>query len=127
LHVSAYLRRQAQLYQFHRFSRLSGGFGFTLSVIVHLADLICMQTLAIIYTVVFSALHFSIMCSRENISFRESLKRSPESAVSFGIGVLVVWPVMALMGYHLRVSRIRRVIRLLTLTLFCDRQPADVP
>ncbi len=61
------------------------------------------QTLAAIYTVVFSALHFSILCSREKISFRQALSRSPASAVSFALGVILVFPVMALLGYHLRV------------------------
>lgn len=63
------------------------------------------QTLAIIYLVVFSALHYSILCSREGISFKQALAMSPESAVSFAIGVVVVWPVMALLGYHLRVGK----------------------
>ncbi len=63
----------------------------------------CNQTLATIYTVVFAALHYAILCSREGISFRQALARSPESAVSFAIGVVVVWPMMALLGYHLRV------------------------
>lgn len=64
-----------------------------------------LQTLGLIYTVVFSALHFSIICSREGISFRTALALNAGSAVSFALGVVLIWPVLFLTGYHLRVSR----------------------
>jgi len=44
------------------------------------------------------------MTSRRNISFGAALRDSPGSAVSFAIGAVIVWPVMALLAYHLRVS-----------------------
>ena len=62
-----------------------------------------------IYTVVFSAIHYRIITSRRNISFGAALRDSPGSAVSFAIGVVFVWPVMALLAYHLRASSSGRV------------------
>ena len=60
--------------------------------------------MGIIYTIVFSAILFKILTSRRQISFGPALRDSPGSAVSFAIGVIIVWPVMALLAYHLRVS-----------------------
>lgn len=67
------------------------------------------QVLALAYTVVFSALHYSILCSREDITFRTALGRVPEAAVSFILGILLLGPIMALLGYHLRVNLERRL------------------
>ncbi|GHJ84285.1 hypothetical protein NliqN6_0687 [Naganishia liquefaciens] len=58
--------------------------------------------LALVYTVVFSALHYSILCSREDITFGTALGRVPEAAVSFLLGILLLSPITALLGYHLR-------------------------
>jgi hypothetical protein len=62
------------------------------------------QVVAVIYIVTFSAIHFKLLTTRQAISFRQALSDSPGSAVAFSIGVLVVWPLLALWGYHLRVS-----------------------
>jgi hypothetical protein len=56
--------------------------------------------------VVFSALHYSILCSRDKINFRTALARVPEAAVSFLLGLILLGPIVALLGYHLRVSQI---------------------
>jgi hypothetical protein len=66
----------------------------------------CLQILALVYTVVFSALHYSILCSRDKINFRTALARVPEAAVSFLLGLILLGPIVALLGYHLRVSQI---------------------
>lgn len=63
-----------------------------------------LQVLALVYTVVFSALHYSILCSRENINFGSALGREPEAAVSFILGLILLAPITALFGYHLRVG-----------------------
>ncbi|KAI5454035.1 Eukaryotic peptide chain release factor GTP-binding subunit [Naganishia albida] len=64
------------------------------------------SVLALVYTVVFSALHYSILCSRENINFGSALGREPEAAVSFILGLILLAPITALFGYHLRLMLI---------------------
>ncbi|OCF43186.1 hypothetical protein I317_03031 [Kwoniella heveanensis CBS 569] len=59
-------------------------------------------TIADIYIVVFSALHFSLLCHHDNISFSHALGDSPGAAVSFILGVIVLLPVSFLLWYHLR-------------------------
>ncbi|KAJ9105361.1 hypothetical protein QFC21_001730 [Naganishia friedmannii] len=66
----------------------------------------CRLVLALIYTLVFSALHYSVLCSREHISFGKALGRVPEAAVSFILGVILLAPITALLGYHLRLMLI---------------------
>ncbi|WVQ99474.1 hypothetical protein IAU59_006609 [Kwoniella sp. CBS 9459] len=59
-------------------------------------------TIADIYMIVFSALHFSLLCHHDHISFGRALGESPGAAVSFILGVLVLLPVSFLLWYHLR-------------------------
>ncbi|WVF71514.1 hypothetical protein IAT40_006320 [Kwoniella sp. CBS 6097] len=59
-------------------------------------------TIADIYIVVFSALHFSLLCHHDHISFGRALGESPGAAVSFILGLLVLLPVSFLLWYHLR-------------------------
>ena len=64
----------------------------------------CPQAIADIYIVVFSALHFSLLCHHDHISFVTALKDSPGAAVSFLLGVGSLGPVVFLLWFHLRVS-----------------------
>ncbi|WVR07052.1 hypothetical protein IAU60_004091 [Kwoniella sp. DSM 27419] len=58
--------------------------------------------IADIYIVVFSAVHFSLLCHHDHITFRRALAESPGAAVSFLLGVLTLLPVGFLLTYHLR-------------------------
>jgi palmitoyltransferase ZDHHC9/14/18 len=63
--------------------------------------LIC-TTIGTIYIVVFSAVHFSMICHHEHVSFGHALRDSPGAAVSFLLGVLVLPPVAFMLYYHVR-------------------------
>lgn len=58
-----------------------------------------------IYEVVFSAIHFYLLCRTDSISFGTALRQSPGAAVSFLLGVLILPAVLFLLYYHIRVSR----------------------
>ena len=61
--------------------------------------------LALVYTVVFSAIHLWRLTRNGRASdFRDALGQNAGSGVSFILGVLLVLPVGLLMSYHLRVS-----------------------
>jgi palmitoyltransferase ZDHHC9/14/18 len=51
-----------------------------------------------------AALHLVFLARREHIGFRESLKRGVGSAVVFCLSLAVIWPIVALFSYHMRVS-----------------------
>lgn len=55
-----------------------------------------------IYIVVFSAIHFSMICHHEHVSFKQALQDSPGAAVSFILGILVLPPILFLFWYHIR-------------------------
>ncbi|KAL1407018.1 Eukaryotic peptide chain release factor GTP-binding subunit [Vanrija albida] len=55
-----------------------------------------------IYVVVFSAIHFSLLCHHDHVSFGRALRDSPGAAVSFLLGLLTLAPVMFLLWYHIR-------------------------
>ncbi|KAF8590092.1 zf-DHHC-domain-containing protein, partial [Ramaria rubella] len=57
-------------------------------------------TLALV--IVTAALHLFILTRRNHISFRTALSTAPGSAVVFSLGIVVIWPLLALMGYHVR-------------------------
>lgn len=57
------------------------------------------------YIIVTCALHLYFLTVRWNMSFREALEKGAGSAVAFSISVVVIWPVLALLTYHLRVCR----------------------
>ncbi|WVQ67615.1 uncharacterized protein L199_005818 [Kwoniella botswanensis] len=64
--------------------------------------LLISATIADIYIIVFSALHFSLLCHHDHISFSKALSESPGAAVSFLLGVILILPIMFLLWYHLR-------------------------
>ena len=56
--------------------------------------------------IVTSALHLHFTTINEQLTFRETLS-NPEgivTAIAFGLSVCVIWPVAALLSYHMRVS-----------------------
>ena len=65
------------------------------------------------YIIVTCALHLYFLTVRWKMNFREALEKGAGSAVAFSISVVVIWPVLALLTYHLRVCldyiRISRV------------------
>ena len=73
------------------------------------------QVLTMIYIIVTCALHLYFLTIRREIDLREALKQGAGSAVAFSMSVVVIWPVLALLSYHLRVCR--NSFRLLW---FCD-------
>jgi len=62
------------------------------------------QTIASIYIVVFSAIHFLLICRHENVPFVNALRSSPGAAVSFLLGLLILPGMLFLLAYHVRVS-----------------------
>lgn len=56
-----------------------------------------------IYILVTCTLHLYLLTVRGNISFRDALKKGAGSAVAFSMAIVVIWPVLALLSYHLRV------------------------
>lgn len=64
--------------------------------------LLITSSLSDIYIVIFSAIHFSLLCHHDDISFRRALSDSPGAAVSFLLGVLAIIPVLFLLQYHIR-------------------------
>lgn len=58
--------------------------------------------LTMIYIIVTCGLHLYILTVRQKVSFQEALEQGPGSAVAFSISVVVIWPVLALLSYHLR-------------------------
>lgn len=63
---------------------------------------VVVTALAAIYVVVFSAVHFSMLCHHDHISFKQALKESPGAAVSFILGIGVLPPILYLLYYHVR-------------------------
>lgn len=62
------------------------------------------QGISCIYAVVFSALHFSLLCHGDSIGFGTAIQRSPGAAVSFLLAIAVLPGVIFLLLYHVRVS-----------------------
>lgn len=54
-----------------------------------------------------SALHLYLLTRRNHVSFEGALAQGIGSAIAFALSILVIWPVTALLVYHLRVSVIR--------------------
>lgn len=56
--------------------------------------------ICLVYSVVFAAIHYALLCHREGLTFAQALGNSPESAVNFMLGLILLGPVSALLGYH---------------------------
>ncbi|OXG36744.1 hypothetical protein J008_00280 [Cryptococcus neoformans] len=64
--------------------------------------LLITSSISDIYIVILSAIHFSLLCHHDNISFKSALSNSPGAAVSFLLGILAIIPVLFLLQYHIR-------------------------
>lgn len=58
--------------------------------------------LTMMYIIVTCALHLYFLTTRRHISFRKALEEGAGSAVAFSMSLVVIWPVLALLSYHLR-------------------------
>lgn len=75
------------------------------------------QSLTLALVIVTAALHLYILTRREHISFRTTLSRAPGSAVVFSLGIVVIWPLLALMSFHVRVGHSGLTCFLLSITI----------
>ena len=75
------------------------------------------------YIIVTCALHLYFLTVQRKIDFREALKQGPGSAVAFSISAIVLWPVLALLSYHLRVCWEYSRISALTLIVILVAHP----
>ncbi|KAF9014088.1 DHHC palmitoyltransferase-domain-containing protein [Cyathus striatus] len=64
--------------------------------------LLLSATTTLVLVIVTSALHLWLLTKRENINFRSALARGVGSAVVFSVSIAVIWPVSALLAYHMR-------------------------
>ncbi|KAF8809048.1 zf-DHHC-domain-containing protein [Phlegmacium glaucopus] len=64
--------------------------------------LLVAATTTLILMIVTSALHLFLMTRREKIGFRRALSKGVGSAVVFCLSIAVIWPVAALLTYHMR-------------------------
>ncbi|KAH0830629.1 DHHC palmitoyltransferase-domain-containing protein [Lanmaoa asiatica] len=51
-----------------------------------------------------SAIHLYLLTQKDHVGFYEALNHGVGSAVAFSLSILVVWPVTALLAYHMRVT-----------------------
>lgn len=77
-----------------------------------------LQTTTLILIICTSALHLYFLTRREEIGFRLALRRGAGSAVAFCMSICVIWPVAALMSYHMRVSEALLFIHIPQFVLF---------
>lgn len=64
------------------------------------------QTTTLVLIICTSALHLCLLTRREEIGFPHALRKGAGSAVAFCMSICVIWPVAALMSYHMRVSEV---------------------
>lgn len=64
--------------------------------------LIVRQVLTLALVIVTSAIHLYLLTRREHIGLRAALGRGAGSAAAFSISMLVIWPITALLVYHMR-------------------------
>src|SRR5436853_6084341 len=62
------------------------------------------QTLTLVLIICTSALHLYLLTKQSGVGFRQALGKGAGSAVAFCMSICVIWPVAALMSYHMRVS-----------------------
>lgn len=88
-------------------TRRSSYYCCLLYVSLHLtnSNLTLYQTTALVLIIVTSALHIFFLTQLDDINFRRALKQREGigSAIAFCLAVAVIWPVGALLSYHLRV------------------------
>ena len=62
------------------------------------------QTLTLILIIITSALQLYYLTVWQGYNFKGALRKGAGSAVGFLLSIMVIWPVGALLSYHLRVS-----------------------
>lgn len=67
-------------------------------------DLIVCQVLTLCLVICTSAIHLYLVTQTDRVDFRDALNRGAGSAFAFSLSILVVWPVTALLAYHMRVG-----------------------
>ncbi|KAJ6623462.1 DHHC palmitoyltransferase-domain-containing protein [Mycena sp. CBHHK59/15] len=63
--------------------------------------LLCATT-TLVLTIVTSALHLYLLTRKEGLNIKHALHRGAGSAVVFCLSIAVIWPVAALLTYHMR-------------------------
>jgi len=61
--------------------------------------------------IVTSALHLSLLTREDRIDFKHALGKGAGSATAFCLSIMVIWPVGALLMYHVRVSDAKKYFR----------------
>ncbi|KAF8635480.1 hypothetical protein AX17_003870 [Amanita inopinata Kibby_2008] len=64
--------------------------------------LLLTATLTLVLIICTSALHLYLLTRKDDVNFRHALGRAPGSAVAFGMAICIIWPVAALLSYHVR-------------------------
>lgn len=64
------------------------------------------QSLTLMLVLATAILHLYYLTRDEGYTFKAALGHAPGSAVAVGLCLVVVWPLLALTLYHVRVSRI---------------------
>ncbi|KAI0306624.1 DHHC palmitoyltransferase-domain-containing protein [Multifurca ochricompacta] len=64
--------------------------------------LILMATLTLCLVVATSALHLSLLVREDHVDFNRALDKGAGSAIAFCLSITVIWPVGALLMYHVR-------------------------
>ncbi|THH13862.1 hypothetical protein EW146_g6400 [Bondarzewia mesenterica] len=59
-------------------------------------------TLTLCLVIVTSALHLYLITRKEHTNFRHAVNEGAGSAVAFCLSIIVIWPVAALLSYHMR-------------------------
>ncbi|WRT66402.1 uncharacterized protein IL334_003358 [Kwoniella shivajii] len=94
--------------------------------------LLVSATISDIYIIIFSALHFSLLCHHDHVSFGKALSESPGAAVSFLLGVLLTVPILFLLWYHIRLliynlTTVEQIRANTSNSLFAKAQRPDNP
>ncbi|KAJ7125462.1 DHHC palmitoyltransferase-domain-containing protein [Mycena crocata] len=64
--------------------------------------LLLSATIELVLIICTSALHLYLLTRKEGLDFKHALRRGAGSAVVFCLSVAVIWPVAALLTYHMR-------------------------
>ncbi|KAJ7097794.1 DHHC palmitoyltransferase-domain-containing protein [Mycena belliarum] len=64
--------------------------------------LLLSATLTLALVICTSAIHLYLLTRREGLDFKHALRRGAGSAVVFSLSIAVIWPVAALLTYHMR-------------------------
>ncbi|KAJ7632757.1 DHHC palmitoyltransferase-domain-containing protein [Roridomyces roridus] len=59
-------------------------------------------TTTLVLVIVTSAIHLYLLVHWNHLAFKDALRHGAGSAVVFSVGILVIWPVAALLSYHMR-------------------------